>query len=132
MSDSTGLAHPTVLLLHECGDGTRHVDWLIAQDSRGSGPLVSFRLSERLDTLAGGQRLDAERITDHRPAYLDYEGPISGDRGTVTRLARGTVLSWQRHDDAWRLEVRWGACSQRLRMDRDPPGGSDWVVTVID
>ncbi len=80
MSDSAGLANPTVLLLHECGDGT-HVDWLIAQDPRGRDPLVGFRVERRVDELAGGHRLDATRMADHRSAYLAYEGPISGDRG---------------------------------------------------
>ena len=34
--------------------------------------------------------MDAEVLPDHRLAYLDYEGPISGDRGSVTRWDRGT------------------------------------------
>ena len=33
----------------------------------------------------------ARRIGDHRKAYLDYEGPVSGGRGDVTRVDRGTV-----------------------------------------
>lgn len=32
----------------------------------------------------------AEAIADHRRAYLDYEGPVSGGRGTVTRWETGT------------------------------------------
>ncbi|HEV2971076.1 MAG TPA: DNA polymerase ligase N-terminal domain-containing protein [Pirellulales bacterium] len=31
----------------------------------------------------------AEQLPDHRLAYLDYEGPISGDRGTVIRWDAG-------------------------------------------
>jgi hypothetical protein len=31
----------------------------------------------------------AERIGDHRRAYLDYEGEITGGRGRVRRLDRG-------------------------------------------
>jgi hypothetical protein len=31
----------------------------------------------------------AERIGDHRPAYLDYEGPVGGDRGQVVRWDGG-------------------------------------------
>jgi len=34
--------------------------------------------------------IKALKIQDHRKAYLDYEGPISGDRGCVTRIDRGT------------------------------------------
>ena len=31
----------------------------------------------------------AEALADHRLAYLDYEGPISGDRGEVRRWDAG-------------------------------------------
>ncbi len=31
----------------------------------------------------------AEALPDHRPVYLDYEGPVSGDRGTVARWDTG-------------------------------------------
>ena len=34
--------------------------------------------------------ISAQPIADHRIAYLDYEGPISGGRGTVHRWDRGT------------------------------------------
>ena len=32
----------------------------------------------------------AERLPDHRAAYLDYEGPISGNRGQVKQVASGS------------------------------------------
>jgi hypothetical protein len=32
----------------------------------------------------------AERLPDHRAMYLDYEGPISGNRGSVTQWDRGS------------------------------------------
>lgn len=31
----------------------------------------------------------ARRLPDHRRAYLDYEGPVGGDRGTVRRVDSG-------------------------------------------
>ncbi len=30
-----------------------------------------------------------ERLADHRLVYLDYQGQLSGDRGSVEQLARG-------------------------------------------
>lgn len=33
--------------------------------------------------------IPAESLPLHRHAYLDYEGPVSGNRGTVTRWDRG-------------------------------------------
>ena len=118
---------PTVQLLHTLADGSHHVDWMIAQDPRGEAPLVTFRLDRRLDDLDHGERLDAARLADHRPRYLRYEGPISGGRGSVRRLARGVVVHEQRHAERWELVVRWeGGPEQRLRLDRRASG--DWVI----
>lgn len=33
--------------------------------------------------------VSGERLADHRLAYLDYEGDVSGDRGSVTRMDAG-------------------------------------------
>lgn len=43
-----------------------------------------------LDEPGGESHPRAERIADHRPMYLDYEGPVSGHRGNVTRWDWGT------------------------------------------
>ncbi|WP_169975334.1 DNA polymerase ligase N-terminal domain-containing protein [Tautonia rosea] len=37
-----------------------------------------------------GINIGATSLPDHRVVYLDYEGPISNDRGTVLRIDRGT------------------------------------------
>lgn len=39
-----------------------------------------------------GVALAAEALGDHRPFYLDYEGPVSGDRGNVVRWDSGTFV----------------------------------------
>jgi hypothetical protein len=77
-----------VLLLHEGGGSGTHYDWLI--EGPPGGLLVSFRVSERIDT-PGFAHFEAQRIADHRPEYLSYEGPVSGGRGTVRRVAEGTL-----------------------------------------
>ena len=120
--------------LHELPDGSQHVDWMLAQDSEGRDPLITFRVAGRIDELAVGRRLAAQRITDHRPLYLDYEGPVSGGRGLVRRLSRGFVRSLERAPDQWRLEVVWhlpesAPRSQGLRLDRVE--GESWTITAI-
>jgi hypothetical protein len=37
-----------------------------------------------------GRTIAAEELPDHRLAYLDYEGEVSGGRGSVTRWDAGT------------------------------------------
>ena len=51
--------------------------------------LKSWRLLQAPET---GVSVPAEHLPDHRLMYLDYEGPVSGNRGTVTRVAGGEYL----------------------------------------
>jgi hypothetical protein len=107
---------------------------MIAQDPRGRDPLVTFRVQQRVDELHAGQRLEAVRIADHRPAYLTYEGPVSGDRGTVRRLARGSVTRLDQRPDGWRMEVRWEVPQrpQSLAVTRQGPEEDAWMVEALD
>lgn len=53
---------------------------------------------------ADGASCSAGRLPDHRPLYLEYEGEISGGRGTVSRFDRGEYGPIQ--EDAESLIVR--------------------------
>ncbi|MCC6970665.1 MAG: hypothetical protein IT434_10635 [Phycisphaerales bacterium] len=76
----------SVILRHDTPDGGSHFDWMIRLES---GRLMTFRVDTRPDEAT--DRFEATRLVDHRAAYLDYEGEISGGRGRVTRVARGEV-----------------------------------------
>jgi hypothetical protein len=77
----------TVLLRHDLPDGSGHYDWLL--ECPGRTGLTAFRVAERIDR-ADCSEFEAERMADHRREYLTYEGPVSGGRGGVVRLARGS------------------------------------------
>jgi hypothetical protein len=55
--------------------------------------------------IVAGRALPARALGDHRKSYLDYEGAISGNRGTVRKLDAGTyrVIVWS--DRHVRVEV---------------------------
>ena len=44
------------------------------------------------------------RLPDHRRIYLDYEGPLSHDRGHVRRLIGGTCQIIIEPTGRWRIE----------------------------
>jgi len=48
---------------------------------------------------------DAEEIAPHRRFYLDYEGPVSGGRGVVRRVAAGTARVWEMASGAIALDA---------------------------
>ena len=45
------------------------------------------------------------QLRDHRRAYLDYEGPVSGDRGIVYRVADGPCLVARHPDGSWMITL---------------------------
>jgi DNA polymerase Ligase (LigD) len=62
---------------------TRHWDFFLE-----SGQVLrAWRL---LDEPAPGSSVASEPSAEHRRLYLEYEGPVSGDRGHVLRWDAGT------------------------------------------
>lgn len=48
------------------------------------------------------------RLPNHRLKYLNYEGPISDDRGVVRRVVSGQFHWLQKtDDDNWTVELVW-------------------------
>ena len=69
-----------VILVHDYP--SLHWDFLLETGDAAA----TWRLS---DCPASGRIIDAERIEDHRLLYLNYEGPVSGGRGRVSRVFSG-------------------------------------------
>jgi len=59
-----------------------------------------------LDEPANERYPRAERISDHRLLYLDYEGPVSGDRGMVTRWDSGTYTVIEQTEDKFTVSLK--------------------------
>ena len=115
---------PTVQLRHDLPDGQWHVDWMLARDHDPGAELVTFRLENRLDGLPSGTLIPGTRLADHRRTYLQFEGPLSDDRGHVQRLAEGCISKWVCHGDEWWINIRWNdGPSQIIRVRVD--GASD-------
>ncbi len=132
---------PTVVLEHRLSDHDFHFDWLIDRDGRS--PLLTFRIPPpSLVQGAPGARLPgcpllsiappasftAERIADHRRLYLDYEGPISGGRGEVRRIAAGDAEIVTETGESLEVRIRFPGLEERLwrgqRADHPPDEGT--------
>jgi hypothetical protein len=87
-----------------------------------AGVLWTWRLAE---PPRAGVRQPAERSFDHRLLYLDYEGPVSGDRGHVTRWDAGT---WTGDANAGPLCVRIEGRRLRGRLELHPVAGAEWEL----
>jgi hypothetical protein len=60
----------------------------------------------------------AEELDDHRLAYLDYQGPISGDRGIVSRVDGGSYGTVLDTNDDFEVELRGCLCQGKITLHR--------------
>jgi hypothetical protein len=82
------------ILRHETPPGSPrplHWDFLLED----AGTLLTWALAE---SPTAGHPIAADALANHRTAYLDYEGPVSGNRGAVTRWDAGT-FQWRHRSD---------------------------------
>jgi hypothetical protein len=71
-----------------------------------------------------GFPVPAEPNFDHRLMYLDYEGPISGNRGRVTRWDAGTFEWIEDAVDRMVVEVKGRRLHGRLKLSFPPGRGA--------
>jgi len=67
--------------------------------------LATWRIGADLLDLPAGRTIEATRINDHRKAYLDYAGPVSGDRGRVDPADRGRLGILAASEDLWEFDL---------------------------
>jgi hypothetical protein len=111
------------VILHHKTAGGEHWDLMLEH-----GDLLATWQLLREPVDRASLPIPAKRIGGHRKAYLDYEGPIGGDRGHVRRVDAGTVLI---------SEFRAGECTfvlhgKRLTgMFRLTRGQSGWRLEAL-
>lgn len=77
-----------------------------------------------------GREIRAEQLPEHRLAYLDYEGPVSGDRGEVRRWDAGTWTPLRESADLWEGVLRGERLRGNLSLSRDPAATHRWMVKI--
>ncbi len=83
------------VILHHTGWTEDHFDLMLETDN--ASPLLTWRLDRWPDPTA------ITPLPAHRRAYLEYEGPVSNDRGQVRRVASGSYSTIQRSASHWRV-----------------------------
>jgi len=101
-----------VILQHTVGD-SQHWDFMLERE----GVLATWRLN-RLPAQDEDRLIAATKINDHRLAYLEYEGPISGDRGIVRRVYSGEVVYAEITEDIWRFQLAGSSLNGSFQLVR--------------
>ncbi|MFB3893913.1 MAG: hypothetical protein ACE15C_18030 [Phycisphaerae bacterium] len=130
---SSQTARRFVILLHT-GHGPAHYDLMIE-----NGPaLATWQFAANPLGLVGGyaeapavNELAGRRLPDHRLAYLDYEGPVSGGRGEVKRVERGSCRVLASQAGRWEAQLAGQALAGRFELRRAGTG-DEWIMIRLE
>ena len=98
-----------VILEHDWPE--RHWDLMLEAETS----LRTWRLGA---PLVPGADVAAESIGDHRLLYLDYEGPVSGNRGCVKRWDWGE-FDWRTRADPVVVVLSGNICKGTLEIRQE-------------
>ena len=118
-----------MFVLHaHCSNGPDHYDLMIEQGRA----LATWRLADRPDALPPRAAMPAEKLADHRAAYLEYEGPVSRGRGEVTRLDKGNCDVHQTSSGLWLIRFHGQILRGRFQLEHVGPGAEQWRFTCLE
>ena len=77
---------------------------------------------------AGTEPIMVTQLPDHRLAYLNYEGEVSGDRGSVYRVAQGRYESVSRAPNRLKIAAQSGSLEGTWELTRHQD--SKWLLAA--
>lgn len=104
-----------------------HLHWDFLVEMTAESALRSWRLEQPPEP---GLLIRADALPDHRRLYLDYEGPISGNRGEVARWDFGEADICSKGPDEVTLEIRGQRIQGRAVLTR--VAGDEWTFQLAD
>jgi DNA polymerase Ligase (LigD) len=114
-----------VILRHEMPPGSgrgTHFDLMF----EAGGGLRTWSIPE---LPVQGQFIQAEALPDHRLAYLDYEGPVSDNRGSVSRVDEGEYEFLAESAGLWDVRLAGKVLSGRLELRQLEDSPSQWMAS---
>ena len=116
-------------LMFEQGDILR--TWALAKLPTDWHPIVEATRSLPVGCrdCAEINQVSAEQLADHRRHYLEYEGPISGGRGQISRVEEGTFEVRADLPDQWQVHVNGGHLLGTITLAREMPNANHWQLT---
>lgn len=113
-----------VILRHEPGpQSTRPLHWDLLFEFGDS--LRSWAVEREP---VRGQSIPALQLPDHRHAYLDYEGIVSGGRGTVAAWDRGEFLLRETSPTLLVADLAGERLQGAVRLCAEDASGQRWIV----
>ena len=134
-----------VLLYHECPPGYErpsHWDFMLeAGDALRTWALAELPAAwkaAQLQTqsshpncpaLSARDSVEAQQLGKHRHAYLNFEGPLSGDRGAVTRIDAGVFTIAGAAPTELQIELQGSRLQGIILLGQSQADSSVWTLT---
>ena len=117
-------------MLHKhSGYGPVHWDLMLEIDDA----LATWRIEADPLAISPVGRIEATRIHDHRKAYLDYAGEVSGQRGRVAPQDSGQLSVTSGDGDLWTFKLGGSILQGRFELRRIDCDDDRWVLRrVVD
>ncbi len=80
------------------------------------------------DPFFPSETVSARQLPDHRLAYLDYEGPIRGNRGEVCRCDGGTFELLKQDSNQLKISLTGSVITGMLTLQRNK---QEWSLTAV-
>ncbi|NNM87028.1 MAG: hypothetical protein HKL95_00745 [Phycisphaerae bacterium] len=117
---------PQFAILQHRQNHYTHWDLLLELPAREL--LATFRVDQPPHTWATVEVVPVQALPDHRRIYLDYQGPISGNRGTVIRCDRGTLRLLHYTTTHMAVEIAGALLRGRLNLRADDSAPNLWSL----
>ena len=115
-----------VILRHELPpsqDRISHFDFMLEMGS-------VLRTWSHLEMPAEGTTIRFDALPDHRLAYLEYEGPVSDNRGSVKQVEAGNYETVEESETQLRYRLKGRLLSGLLSLQRDVAVPHCWSATL--
>lgn len=114
-----------VILRHADGVG-EHFDLMIENGER----LATWKFPSFPDPAVPASVL-GQRIGEHRRIYLEYEGPISNDRGEVTREDEGNCRIEAATDSLWVFDAEGSRFLGKFELRQSSSESDEWLLRRV-
>ncbi len=112
------MSHRFVILRHD--HPYLHWDLLLEKDT-------SCRSWRLLREPCSGEPIAAEPLPPHRLLYLDYEGPVTGNRGNVRRVVSGSYCVGESAEEELHIRLSHNAVLTSGRLQIQSDGRQFWT-----
>lgn len=103
-----------------------HWHWDLLIDPDGEGLLRTWRLAKTPDDPA---QQGAEELPRHRRIYLEYEGPVSGNRGEVAQWDQGEYHLLEQAKGILRIHCQGRQISGEIELRQ--ASETDWTYQYL-